>query len=137
MVGDERACKRAAHGKVIGAVVPYGAPSAYPGVALKYFTILTLCLLSACSWFHRKPPPPPDPPEFIVTGAPAGSIVFIDDVQRGPPAEINDKSQQINVTAGEHKVEVRFGDTVVYRENTYIKSGERIVVTVLSGSNRE
>jgi hypothetical protein len=104
---------------------------------LKYLTILAFSMLSACSWFHRKPPPPPDPPEFIVTGAPAGSVVFIDDVQRGTPAEVNDKSQQINVTAGEHKVEVRFGDTVVYRENTYIKSGERIVVTVLSGSNRE
>ncbi len=104
---------------------------------LKYFTILAFCMLSACSWFHRKPPPPPNPPEFIVTGAPAGSIVFIDDVQRGPAAEVNDKSQEINVTPGEHRVEVRFGATVVYRENTYIKSGERIVVTVLSGSNRE
>jgi hypothetical protein len=104
---------------------------------LKYVTILAFCMLSACSWLHRKPPPPPKPPEFIVTGAPAGSIVFIDDVQRGSAAEVNDKSQEINVTPGEHRVEVRFGATVVYRENTYIKSGERIVVTVLSGSNRE
>jgi hypothetical protein len=104
---------------------------------LKYFTILTLSMLSACSWFHRKPPPPPDPPEFIVTGAPAGSVVFVDDVQRGRVAEYNDRPQEINVTPGEHKVEVRFGETVVYRENTYIKSGERLVVAVLSGSNRE
>ncbi len=104
---------------------------------LRYVIILTLSLLSACSWFHRKPPPPPDPPEFIVTGAPAGSVVFIDDVQRGPAALYNDKPQEINVTPGEHKVEVRFGDTVVYRENTYITSGQRIVVAVLSGSNRE
>jgi hypothetical protein len=72
-----------------------------------------------------------------VTGAPAGSIVFIDDVQRGHAAEIPDKSQEINVTPGDHKIEVRFGDTVVYREHSFIKSGERVVVTVLSGSNRE
>ncbi len=104
---------------------------------MKYFTVLTLSILSACTWFHRKPPPPPAAPEFIVTGAPAGSIVFIDDVQRGQAAEMNDKSQEIDVAPGEHKVEVRFGETVVYRENTYIKNGERIVVTVLSGSNRE
>jgi len=109
---------------------------------LKYFTVLTFgmlsaCALSGCSWFHRKPPPPPDPAEFIVTGAPTGSVVFVDDVQRGHAAESNDRSQEIHVTQGEHTVEVRFGDTVVYRENTYIKNGERIVVTVLSGSNRE
>jgi hypothetical protein len=122
-------------GKIPGAVV--GLSLRLEELCLKKLLILSSALLCACSWFHRKPPPPPDPPEFIVTGAPAGSIVFIDDVQRGHAAEINDKPQQIDVTPGDHKIEVRFGDTVVYREHSYIKSGERVVVTVLSGSNRE
>jgi hypothetical protein len=34
-------------------------------------------------------------------------------------------------------VEIHRGDTVVYRENIYVKNGEKRVVTVLSGSNRE
>jgi hypothetical protein len=135
MVGDARARNRTARGKIPGAVVPLRlCPEE---LRLKKLLILSSALLCACSWFHRKPPPPPDPPEFIVTGAPAGSIVFIDDVQRGHAAEINDKSQQIDVTPGDHKIEVRFGDTVVYREHSFIKSGERVVITVLSGSNRE
>jgi len=92
-------------------------------------------MLCACSWFHSRPPPPV-PPEFIVTGAPAGSIVFVDDVQKGQPAEAG-KPQVLTVAAGAHVVEVRVGPTVVYRENTFIKSGEKRVVTVLSGSNRE
>jgi hypothetical protein len=104
---------------------------------LKTSIILALMMLSGCSWFHAKAHPAPEPPVFIVTGAPAGSIVFIDDVQTGQPAAFNDKPQTVRSTEGTHKVEVRFGDNVVYRENIYIKGGERRVVTVLSGSNRE
>jgi hypothetical protein len=104
---------------------------------LKTFIILALTMLSGCSLFHSKTPRVPDPPQFVVTGAPAGSIVYIDDVQKGQAAELNDRPQLVSSVEGEHKVEVRFGDTVVYRENIYIKSGERRVVTVLSGSNRE
>jgi hypothetical protein len=103
---------------------------------LKIFIILALTMLSACSWFHARAPHAPDPPVFVVTGAPAGSIVFIDDVQKGQAAEFH-KPQTLSSVEGTHKVEVRFGDTVVYREDIYIKGGERRVVTVLSGSNRE
>ena len=103
---------------------------------MKIFIILALTMLSACSWFHAKAPRAPDPPVFIVTGAPAGSIVFIDDAQKGQAAELH-KPQTVSTVEGTHKVEVRFGDTVVYREDIYIKGGERRVVTVLSGSNRE
>ncbi len=104
---------------------------------LKILLILALCLLSACSWFHRKAPPPPDPPEIIVTGAPTGSIVFIDATRRGQPEEAGSKPQILTVAEGSHVVEVRVGDSVVYRENIFIKGGEKRIVTVLSGSSRE
>lgn len=100
---------------------------------------MTLCVvsLSGCSWFHRKPPPPPEPPEFVVTGAPAGSIVFIDDVPTGQPAQLNDKPQVLDTTEGPHKIEVRVDGKVVYREDTFVRNGDKRVITVLSGSNRE
>ncbi len=104
---------------------------------MKIFTFLSLLMLSGCSWFHAKPKPAPVPPQFVVTGAPAGSIVFIDGVMTGRLTELNDRPQIVAVTAGTHTVEVRIGDTVVYREDAYIKSGEKRVITVLSGSNRE
>jgi hypothetical protein len=104
---------------------------------LKTFIILALAMLSGCSWFHSKTPAAPPAPVFIVTGAPAGSVVFIDDAQAGQAAEFNDKPQEVSSAEGMHKVEVRFGDTVVFRENVYINAGERRVITVLSGSNRE
>jgi hypothetical protein len=72
-----------------------------------------------------------------VTGAPAGSAVFVDDVQNGQTAVANDKPQVLTVAAGAHIVEVRTGSTVIYREQTYVSSGETRVIKVLSGLNRE
>jgi hypothetical protein len=103
---------------------------------LKTFIILAVTMLSACSWFHSKARVP-DPSQFVVTGAPKGSIVFVDDVQQGQAAESSVKPQLVDSTPGQHKVEIRFGDSVVYRENVYINSGEKRVVTVLSGANRD
>jgi hypothetical protein len=78
----------------------------------------------------------PDPTEIIVTGAPGGSLVFVDGLQIGHEAAFNDHPRVLNVAPGAHKVEIHVGDTVVYREDTYVTPGERRVVTILSGLNR-
>jgi hypothetical protein len=78
----------------------------------------------------------PDPTEIIVTGAPVGSLVFIDGLQSGQATATNDHPRILNVAAGAHKVEIHMGDAVVYREDTYVGLGERRVVIVLSGLSR-
>ena len=104
---------------------------------MRVFVLITLALLSACSWFgwHKKPPAP-DPPEIIVTGAPVGALVFVDGVQTGQAAARNDQSQILNVAAGDHKVEIQLDGRTVYREDTYVGAGEHRVVMVLSGLTR-
>jgi hypothetical protein len=97
---------------------------------------LALAGLSGCSWFHLHAKVPPPSPELIVTGAPTGSAVFVDNVQNGEPAQ-NGKPQVLTVSAGTHIVEIRAGDTVIYREQTYVGSGEKRSIKVLSGSNRD
>lgn len=71
-----------------------------------------------------------------MTGAPVASLVFIDGVQTGQPTSGNDHPQILMVAAGAHKVEIHVGDSVVYREDTYVGPGERRVVMVLSGLTR-
>jgi len=78
----------------------------------------------------------PDPTELIVTGAPAGSLIFVDGLQTGQETAVSDHPQVLNVAAGVHKVEIHLGDKVVYREDTYVALGEHRVVTVLSGLTR-
>jgi hypothetical protein len=103
---------------------------------VRVFVLMTLACLSACSWFSsRKSQPLPDPPEIIVTGAPVGSIVFMDGVQIGQATANNNRSRVLHVAAGAHKVEIRMIDRVVYREDTYVGLGERRVVIVKSGSS--
>jgi hypothetical protein len=104
---------------------------------LKIFVVVALLALSGCSWFHGRPKGPAPLPELVVTGAPAGSAIFIDDVQNGQVAEVNGKPQVLSVPAGMHVVEVRVGSTVIYREQTYVSTGENHVIKVLSGIHRE
>ncbi len=101
---------------------------------MKTYVLITLVLLSGCSWFHRKAPAP-DPTELIVTGAPAGSVLFIDGVQVGQPTQASNRTQILRVAAGTHVLEVKVGESVTYRENTYVDAGDRRVITVLSGFN--
>jgi hypothetical protein len=102
---------------------------------LKLSLIVLAVLLSGCSWFHKKPVTPP-PAEFIVTGAPEGSTLFVDGVQAGPAKEAGLQSQIVAVTPGTHILEVKVGDAVVYREDSDIEMGKKRVITVLSGANR-
>jgi hypothetical protein len=97
---------------------------------------MILACLSACSWFGSRRHELPDPTEIIVTGAPAGSFIFVDGVQTGQPTAVGDRPQILNVAAGAHKVEIHLDDKVVYREDTYVGLGEHRVVTVLSGLTR-
>jgi hypothetical protein len=103
---------------------------------LKVFVLVTLACLSGCSWFASRKSQLPEPTEIIVTGAPAGSIVFVDGLQTGQATATNDHTQVLDVAAGAHKVEIHVGDAVVYREETYVGRGERRMVRVLSGLNR-
>ena len=105
--------------------------------SVRVFVLFTLTLLSACSWFgwHKKPQAP-DPPEIIVTGAPLGSLIFVDGVQSGEAAARSDQSQILEVAAGDHKVEIHLDGRIVYREDTYVGPREHRVVVVLSGLRR-
>jgi hypothetical protein len=91
-----------------------------------------MLLLAGCGWFHRKPPAP-DPAELIVTGAPTGAILLIDGAPAGHAAQTDDRTQVLKVTPGTHLVEVKVGEFITYRENTYVTLGEKRVVRVLSG----
>jgi hypothetical protein len=103
---------------------------------LRVLVLMTLAALSACSWFAPKKTPIPDPTQIIVTGAPVNSSVFVDGSQVGQTTSINDHPQVLDVAAGDHKVEIHLGDSVVYREAIYVGPGEHRIVRVLSGLNQ-
>lgn len=103
---------------------------------MRAFVLIALACLSACTWFASRKTQPPDPPEIIVTGAPEGSVVFVDGLQAGQATAQSDHPQVLEVAAGPHKVEIHVGDRIVYREDTYVGPGDHRVVRVLSGLNR-
>jgi hypothetical protein len=104
--------------------------------SLKVFLLLTLICLSGCSWFGFRKHVTPEPTEFIVTGAPRNSIVFVDGSPAAAENSDNDHPQVIDVAPGAHTVEIRVGDRTVYREETDVAAGGHRVVKVLSGLSR-
>jgi|SRR5579859_3751532 len=97
---------------------------------------MALVSLSACSWFGSRKPELPAPTELIVTGAPEGSLIFVDGSKTGPEAAAGDHPQILIVAAGAHRVEIHLEDKIVYREDTDVSLGEHRVLTVLSGTGR-
>lgn len=94
---------------------------------------LAVVFLSGCSLLHGRKPLAPATPELVVTGAPLGSLIFVDGIQVGAATETNDQSREIDVSPGDHTVEIHMGTVVVYREQTYVDRGAKRAVTVLSG----
>jgi hypothetical protein len=102
---------------------------------LKRSLLIALLCLSGCSWFHSRTPPESPPTQLLVNGAPSGSVLVVDGMQAGPATDGTNRAQQVDVAPGAHVLEVKTGDSVVYRENTYVEAGQTRVVTVLSGSS--
>jgi hypothetical protein len=103
---------------------------------MRLLALITLSCLSACTWFGSKRPQPPEPTEFVVMGAPQGSQVLVDDRPVGHEVAGGNQPLTMAVAPGAHKIEVRVGDAVVYRENAYVAPGEHRVISVLSGLKR-
>lgn len=97
---------------------------------MKTWIVLGCICLAGCSWFsHKKPGPPPS--EYLITGAPTDAAILIDGAPQGQPS-VKGKPQVVVSTSGYHLIEIKVGDRLTYREQTYLAPGERHVVKVLS-----
>lgn len=101
---------------------------------MKRTLLIALLALSGCGLFHGRKAPVPDPTEVIVTGVPAGAFILIDGVQDGDAQQTGVRSRILDVSPGDHIVEIKLGDTVTYRETTYAEAHKKRYVTVLSGA---
>jgi hypothetical protein len=70
------------------------------------------------------------PPTLTVTGAPSGSVLVVDGLNMGSAPQYDGNPKVLAVLEGAHKVEVRLGSNVVYREKTFVSSGQSHTVAV-------
>jgi hypothetical protein len=66
----------------------------------------------------------------MVTGAPSGSLLFVDGLEMGSAAQYDGNPKVLAVLEGTHQVEVRLGTNVVYREKAFVSSGQNHNVAV-------
>ena len=69
-------------------------------------------------------------PTLMVTGAPSGSVLFVDGLEMGSAAQYDGNPKVLAVLEGTHQVEVRLGKSVVHREKTFVASGQSHTVAV-------
>jgi hypothetical protein len=99
----------------------------------EFCILLTVALLTACALPHTTVKTGSAPPTLIVKGAPAGSILFVDGLAMGNAAQFDGNPKTLAVLEGTHQVEVRLGNSVVYREKAFASGGESHTVTVSRG----
>lgn len=98
---------------------------------MKPFIVLVLvAALAACSMPQTTVRTGMSAPTLIVTGAPAGSILFVDGLRIGSATQFTGSPNALAVLEGTHQIEVRLGQTVVYHEKAFVSSGQSHTVAV-------
>jgi hypothetical protein len=100
---------------------------------LKIMILLAALMLSACALPQTNVRTGLPSPSLVVTGAPAGAVLFVDGLSMGPAAQYDGNPNTLAVLEGTHQVEVRSGATVLYGEKVFVSSGESHTVRVVGG----
>jgi hypothetical protein len=74
-------------------------------------------------------------PTLMVTGAPSGSVLFVDGLDMGSAPQYDGNPKVLAVLEGTHQVEVRLGTNVVYREKAFVSSGQSHNVAVAAAGS--
>ena len=75
-------------------------------------------------------------PTLMVTGAPSGSVLFVDGLDMGSAPQYDGNPKVLAVLEGTHQVEVRLGSNVVYREKAFVSSGQSHTVAVAGAASQ-
>jgi hypothetical protein len=95
--------------------------------------LISIALVSACSLPQTTVRTGAAAPSLIVSGAPAGSTLYVDGLQMGPATQYDGNPKILAVLEGAHQVEVRQGANVVYSEKAFVSNGETHTVRVQAG----
>jgi len=95
-----------------------------------FISLVLVATLAACSMPQTTVRTGMAGPTLIVTGAPAGSILFVDGLRMGPATQFTGSPNVLAVLEGTHQIEVRLGDTVLYHEKAFVSSGQSHTVAV-------
>jgi hypothetical protein len=99
-----------------------------------YLSLVIVALLAGCALPNTSVKTGSSPPTLIVRGAPAGSVLYVDGLSMGNAAQFDGNPKTLAVLEGTHQVEVRVGDSVVYKEKAFTSSGESHTVAVSPGA---
>ena len=82
-----------------------------------------LAALAACAMPHTSVRTIESRPSLLVTGAPAGSVLYVDGQAAGATADEGGNPVAVRVEPGAHQVDVRdAGGGLVYQQQVFVES---------------
>lgn len=96
----------------------------------RFMILIAVAALAACALPQTSVRTGLPPPALIVTGAPSGSLLFVDGLEMGSAAQYDGNPKVLAVLEGTHQVEIRLGTNVVHRERAFVSSGQSHTVAV-------
>jgi hypothetical protein len=95
-----------------------------------------IVLLAACSLPQTTVRTGSTQPSFVVKGAPAGSVLYVDGLPMGSAQQFDGNPSVLAVAEGVHVVEVHQGTNVLFHDKVFMSSGESHAITLLPQASR-
>jgi uncharacterized lipoprotein YajG len=96
----------------------------------QFLVLVAMVILTACTLPQTTVRTGLPAPTLMVTGAPSGSVLFVDGLDMGSAGQYDGNPKVLAVLEGTHQVEVRLATGVVYREKAFVSSGQSHTVAV-------
>ncbi|MGA7829134.1 MAG: hypothetical protein WCA04_15860 [Geobacteraceae bacterium] len=89
--------------------------------------LLTVFLFAGCSMPNTTVRTVDDRPTLAIKGAPAGSILYIDNISIGAAGQYDGDPTVLTVEPGTHVVRVAVGKNTIYEQKVFVESSLKTI----------
>ena len=82
--------------------------------------IIALAALAGCSYPSSRTDISDERPSIALSGAPEGSVVFVDGLEMGPATKFDGRNNVLTLEPGNHVIRILLGNDVLLTERIFL-----------------
>ena len=82
--------------------------------------IIALAVLAGCSYPSSRTEISDERPSIALSGAPKGSVVFVDGLEMGPATKFDGRNNVLMLEPGNHVIRILLGNDVLLTERIFL-----------------
>jgi len=91
------------------------------------FSLLAVFLFAGCSMPNTVVRTVDDRPTLAIKGAPAGAILYVDNISMGDAGQYDGDPTILTVEPGTHVVRVAVGNVTIYEQKVFVESSLKTI----------